>query len=427
MSASEWRQHWTILPPCIAGIMLCAVHGYSLGVMIPVLEREFGWLRAEISAGPLIISMVALFVAPFIGNSIDRLGPRRIALVGVPGFCLALALLSTATPSIYSWWGLWTLLAFASMFVIPTVWTAAINGYFDKNRGLALALALCGTGLTAAVIPSLTNLLVDGYGWRGAYMALGGICVAVVFPLVWFLFHAAGSRPTPSLAQHGSVPPLAPALTGVSARVGLTSARFLKLGGAATIFAVALCALTVNAVPVLLAQGLTPGRAAAFAGLIGIGSIIGRLCGGYLLDRLDANKVAAVSVLLPIVSIAILLMFPGSETGAALACLVIGLSVGAELDACAYLAARHFGLRNFGTLFGTINGLLLFGNGVAPILANAVYDVVKTYDPVLWSMIPACLLASLLFLWLGPYPVFDPEPVVDSDGVARPDSPAVAG
>lgn len=413
MATSEWRQHWTILLPCIAGIMLCAVHGYSLGVMIPVLEQEFGWLRAEISAGPLIISMVALFVAPLVGNRIDRLGPRRIALIGVPLFCLAIALLSLSSGSIWSWWGLWALLAMASMFVIPTVWTAAISGFFEKNRGLALALALCGTGLTAALIPALTNLLVENHGWRGAYLGLAGICFAVVFPLVWFFFR----NPRHHVVKAGSAPAVR-GLSGMSAREGLLSARFLKLGGSATIFSVALCALTVNAVPVLLAQGLTPARAAGVAGLIGIGSIMGRLCGGYLLDRFNANVVAAVTVLMPIASVAVLLSFPGSPAAAAVACVVIGLSVGAELDACAYLAARHFGLRSFGTLFGTINGLLLFGNGVAPIVANYVYDIVRSYDPVLWAMIPACLISSLLFLWLGPYPEFSAERVAGSEAPA---------
>src|SRR5690349_19291781 len=108
-STSEWRQHWTLLLPCIAGVMLCAVHGYSLGVMIGPLEREFGWSRAQISAGPLIISMIAIVAAPLVGSAVDRFGPRRIAVFGVLFFCSALGLLSTATTSIWSWWGLWTL------------------------------------------------------------------------------------------------------------------------------------------------------------------------------------------------------------------------------------------------------------------------------------------------------------------------------
>ena len=77
------------------------------------------------------------------------------------------------------------------------------------------------------------------------------------------------------------------------------------------------------------------------------------------------------------------------------------------MDCCAYLSARHFGTRNFGALFGTINGLLLFGNGLAPFLANYGYDVMKTYDLVLLLLTPLYVVTSLLFATLGRYPDFD--------------------
>ena len=57
---SELRRNWSLLPPCMVGIMLCSLHGYSIGVMIPALESEFGWLRAQISGGMMIVAMIAL-------------------------------------------------------------------------------------------------------------------------------------------------------------------------------------------------------------------------------------------------------------------------------------------------------------------------------------------------------------------------------
>jgi hypothetical protein len=65
---------------------------------------------------------------------------------------------------------------------------------------------------------------------------------------------------------------------------------------------------------------------------------------------------------------------------------------------------RHFGLKSFGILFGTMNGLMLFGNGIAPVPANHVYDMTGSYDIVLWAQVPAYLGTALLFLLLGPYP-----------------------
>ncbi|MET0588363.1 MAG: MFS transporter, partial [Novosphingobium sp.] len=202
---------------------------------------------------------------------------------------------------------------------------------------------------------------------------------------------------------------------------GVRSPRFIKLAAAATVFSVAICALTANAVPVLLGEGLDRTTAAATAGLIGIGSIIGRLGGGVLLDRFNAAAVAACSVLTPIITVAILLFTQDSAIASGIAFFVLGLSVGTELDACAYLAARHFGMRSFGALFGAVNGLLLFGAGVAPLLANHVYDLTRSYDIVLWAIIPACILTAVLFLALGPYPSFDGDVEQEAPANAEPE------
>lgn len=395
----EWRAHWRVLIPCFVGIMLCSTHGAVIGVMILPIEQELGWPRAQITGGFLIISIIALLVSPIAGRAVDRLGPRRIGLFGILFYCSALALLSTTTSDVASWWALWGLLAVAMMTVMPAVWLAVINGYFVRSRGLAMAIALSATGMGAAVFPIIANTLVEAVGWRNAYVALGAIVAAVAFPLALFLFHPA--RQLTMLAERDQGQSSEPR---VSPKAQITSARFVKLAGAAVIFAVGSSALTTNAVPVLVGEGLGPATAAAIVGLIGIGSVTGRLLGGYLLDRFNGNIVAAVSALLPIVPTAIFLGTDGSVTWAVFACLVMGLSVGTEVDCCAYLAARHFGTENFGTLFGTINGVLLFGNGLAPILANYGYDMMQTYDVVLMLLIPFYLGASLLFATLGRYP-----------------------
>lgn len=401
--ASEFRQHGLLLLPAMAGIMFCSIHGYSLGVMIGPLEQEFGWTRAEISTGPLIVSLIALLVAPIVGMAVDRFGSRTIGLIGPVLFAGAVALLSTATSDIRMWWALWLLLGVASMFVIPTVWTAAINAAFERSRGLALAIALCGTGIAAAVYPTLTNALVERFGWRGAYAGLAAISLAVVLPLVIFFFHGPGDGRR-GVGTDRTEPPK---LRGLALSEGVRSPRFIKLAVAAAVFSVAICALTANAVPVLLGEGLDRAAAAGIAGMIGIGSILGRLGGGVLLDRFNAGLVAACSVLTPVITVTILLFTQESALASGVAFLVLGLSVGTELDACAYLAARHFGMRSFGALFGAINGLLLFGAGLAPLIANHVYDVTRSYDLVLWAIIPSCILTAVLFLALGPYPRFD--------------------
>jgi MFS family permease len=379
-------------------MILVAVHNYTLGVMIHPLEREFGWSRAEISIGPMFPSLAAVIMAPLVGLAVDRFGPRPIALLGIPLFSAALALMSTASASIISWWGLCALLGVASMFIFPMVWTSAISARFERNRGLALALALSGTGIAASVMPVLATWLLDLHGWRGAYITIGLLCFLITFPLVFFFF-CRGDRQTSTNAARTEH-----AISRTVARAQMLSGRFILLAAAAAVFSAALCALTSNAVPILLSEDFDPMTAAAIAGLIGLGTIAGRLAGGMLLDMFDGRHVAAASVVAPMVTAAILLATQGSQEAATVACLLLGLAAGAEYDACAYLTARYFGTRNFATLFGLIAGIVLLVNGVAPALSNRVYDVTGSYDAVLWTLIPMFALAAVQFMALGKPP-----------------------
>jgi len=326
-----------------------------------------------------------------------------VSLAGVPLFCLAFAMLATANGNIWNWWMLWLLLALGNMLILPTIWTSAINSRFDANRGKALAFALCGTGLAAFILPPVTTRLIAAYGWQHAYVGLATAGMLIVFPLSVLWFHSA---PRAITASQASVAPARGKL-----RAEMRSPSFLKLLGASTVFSVTICALTTNATPVERALGHDAIAAADTAALMGLGSVAGRIAGGFLLDRFDARKVAAISVAAPIVTAMLLLAGGQDRLVASGACLFLGLAIGAEFDACAYLAARHFGLANFGALFGTINGLMLFGNGLAPFAANLVYDVTGSYSSVLWAQVPACLLAAALFLALGRYPDAAARPV----------------
>jgi predicted MFS family arabinose efflux permease len=135
--------------------------------------------------------------------------------------------------------------------------------------------------------------------------------------------------------------------------------------------------------------------------------VIGRLVDGYLLDRINGNLVGAVSLLMAVAASAILLLWPGSGPVAAAAVLLLGLSLGAELDCVAYLTTRHFGMRSFGVLFGTISGLLALATGLGPFFVSLTYDLSGTYRLVLLAYLPLCSLAALLFFSLGRYPKLD--------------------
>lgn len=390
----ELRSNWAFLAPCVIGIMLSTMQNYSLGVMTIPLEREFGWSRSEIAGGHFVGAVIALFAAPVAGAAADRFGARYVALPGIILFCVCLSMLSLTSADVRTWWSLWTILAIGHACILPYIWIKAISAVFHANRGIAIAIALCGTGLCSALVPSLANHLVEQLGWRGAYIGLAAVGGVISFPLALALFRPVNETkgaPVPDRAD-------------VSVREGYRSGNFRKLAGIVGLYALAISILTTNLVPLLVASGRTAAAAAALAGLAGIGTIIGRLCCGLLLDRFNAARVGAMVVSLPVISVLLLLGFPASVSVLSIACLTIGLSAGGEFDSAAYIAAQHFGSRNLGALFGSLTGLMAFCAAIGPVLSNWVYDITGSYRLILWLEVPACVGVAALFLWLGVNP-----------------------
>lgn len=403
----EWARGWGLVLSATLGVALTSVHIYTTGLFIQPLEQEFGWSRAEITACLTLVSIAGVIGSPFVGVLIDRFGPRRIAVPGTMLFCLALGALSLAALPIWSWWLLWSFLATVGVFLSPTLWSAAISTVFSKSRGVALAVVLSGTGIGSALAPLMANYFINAYGWRMAYVALGGVSALIVLPLILRFFYSSGdSRRAEDKAAGAAA--LA-AAGGWAVREGLRRRQFYQLAIAAFLTTMVVVGFIVHLVPMLQLQGIDRTAAASLAGMVGLTSIAGRLIVGYLLDRVSGPPVGMVSVGIPIVAAAVLLAFPGSMTAAVVAVLFLGFAVGGEYDATIYLATRYFGLQNFGSLFGYLASALLAGVGLGPLFAGFIFDWTSSYEIFLIAVIPMSLISSLMMITLGRYPQHQPR------------------
>jgi len=170
-------------------------HFYTIGLFLKPLEHDFGWSRSEASSGLMIVSAIAVFLSPFTGALIDRLGTRIFGIAGVLIYCAALASLSLSNGSLYIWWATWLLLAIGSLCLKPTVFAAAVSTHFKSGRGLALAVVLCGAGIGAILFPPLTTWFLQNFSWRIAYLALSIFGLVLTLPLILLYFSDAKDDP----------------------------------------------------------------------------------------------------------------------------------------------------------------------------------------------------------------------------------------
>jgi len=398
----ELAQRWPLIMATCMGIISSSfvLPYYSIGALLTPVTEEFGWSRAQFQAAILFSSGLGALTSPLIGWLNDKYGPRRVALPSMIGLALGLLTASQIQGDLWMLFLAYGMMALLGAGTIPVTWTRAIATSFFKRRGLALGLALTGTGICASVAPHYTVWLTDEFGWRGAYIGLALVPLFLAWPMLYFLFrpldaqtHADNQEPETTTALETGLT-LSEALRGYRFWVLLLSILFAYQG---------FSGIGPNLLPSLTDDGFSREQAASVQSVFGLSIIIGRVVVGYLVDRMWAPGVAAFCLAIPAAGAAMLHGAQSMET-AALAAFLIGFAAGAELDLMAFLAARYFGLAHYAKIYSILYATLAVCSGTAPMIFASVYDATGSYD-LGYSVAAALFIVSVLLrLLLGRYP-----------------------
>lgn len=402
---SEWRGGGTIVLTALAGMYVSCFYIYSFGMFIEPLEREYGWARQDISLGLTLCTLVAACAMPLVGMGVDRFGARPVVVLGLFCYAASLALLALTGAEVQHWWAGWIVVGVGYSMVNASVWIYSVARHFTVHRGMAFSITLIGTSGCAATLPIMAAAIIDAIGWRGTYVVLGVAALSIQLPLV-VLFLPRLQR-IPSAAT--SAAPSAHLHAGLSRRQILRASRFWKLSIISLLAVIGLVGLMVHFVPMLSDAGMDRHGAVRISGLIGLGSLFGRLLGGYLLDRIPGTIVGGVIFSLPILVCLLLISGAGTPATAIAAALLLGLSFGGESDVIAYLATRYLGLRHYGFGYSIITSCMVCGGGVGPWLAAVAFDRSGSYQPFALFLILSFAICALLVVTLGPYPQFAQE------------------
>ncbi|MES2258230.1 MAG: MFS transporter [Pseudomonadota bacterium] len=386
---------WWVVIGSVFGLLVGngPIMQFTFGIFLLPITKEFGWSRSATSLALVTgLTMTAICV-PIAGRLIDRYGIRAVTLPSIVLFALCLASVSLFASTPESFVAIYALMGMAAAGQTPLPYAKAISSWFDDRRGLALGIAMSGVGLGAALVPQFAQYLVTAFSWKTAYLGLAALVLVVGSSAVLLAV-----QESPGSLAGGKLQP-AP---GLSAAQALRSTLFWKL--ALAFFAVALATngAIAHVVPLLVDRGLSPKIAAGAMAFAGFALTGGRLLAGYLLDRIHAPFVATFFVALPLAGIAILLL-AHTPAHAAVAIVLIGMGLGAEVDLIAFLLSRYLGMRSFGQIYGYLFAVFMLGSGIGPYLMGLAFDKTASYDIALTGLGAALVLACTVLLRLGAY------------------------
>ncbi len=397
----EIAQRWPLILATCIGIVSSSfvLPYYTIGALLTPVTEEFGWTRAQFQAAILFSSGLGALTAPVIGWLNDRYGPRRVALPSIMGLSLGFLFASRLDGELWMLFAAYGFMALLGAGTIPVTWTRAIATSFFQRRGLALGLALTGTGVCASVAPHYTVWLTGEFGWRGAYVGLALVPLLLAFPVLFFLFrplseHSAEATSEDNRALQATGVTLGEAMRGYRFWILLLSILFAYQG---------FSGIGPNLIPSMTDEGFSREQAATVQSVFGLSIILGRVVVGYLVDRFWAPGVASICLAVPAVG-AFLLHGEQSLELAILASFMIGFAAGAELDLMAFLAARYFGLAHYAKIYSVLYATLAVCSGTAPMVFAYAYDLTGSYDIGYGIAIALFLASAIMVLLLGRYP-----------------------
>jgi len=387
-TGSEFSRHWILVLVCAVGIGVgvSSLPFYTQGLFIEAWIADFGWTRAQASLGILGSTLALAAVLPFIGSIVDRYGLVTPVMISLLGLSVAYVLLGMFVQSIATFVMLAMLQAILGSASSPLAYTRAINTVFNKQRGLALGVALSGAGVAATFGPTLISNAIDAFGWRGAYFAMALFTLVVGAVIVIVLSRLKGATTSANIDTEAA---------SRDFKIAKASRTYWTIMAAIFCLSLGLGGLMIHFVPILLDVGFTTDAAVKIAGVIGIAVVLGRLLVGFAVDRIFAPRVA-IAILFACISGVLALALLGSAV-AVLAAFVIGFSVGAEVDLIGYLVARYFGIHAYGQIYGRQYSTFLIATGLSPVILGAVRDATGTYTASLFTAAAFMVVSAALF------------------------------
>lgn len=363
-------QRWLVAAALFAVVFSASNQIAAFGVFLPALADHFGWSRGAISVALSISLLLGGFAGFAVGAIADRHGPRGILLltVAIAGGGYALASTTGALWHLYVFVGVMGGLGTSGFYIIAST---TVTRWFDRDRGLALALVLVGFNVSFVTAGPAAAWLIERVGWRGAYLVFGG-WLCVVGSLAALVVR---DPPRPRVAP-GHAPGRDDHGVGVVEAMGdrrlwLLLLSWFLLGGV-------LLMMTVHVVPYARDRGVDLASAALALTAYGAGAAVGRLGSGPLSDRLGPRPIMRACFTLQVIALVALAFGPPLPLLLPMVA-VFGLGFTGADTVYIRVIPDVFGLKALGAITGVLTMGWRAGAALGPALAGFVHDATGSY------------------------------------------------
>jgi MFS family permease len=379
---------------------------YGFSVFFLPISRDLGLSRAATSLPFVIKGLIAALLGPPMGIWIDRAGPSQILRVS--------ALLAGMGYMLLSWihgYGMFTgaiaLITIGMLGFVPST-TTAVTRWARRRRSLAVSVAHMGFTMGAAVIPPLLAFGVATAGWRMTVLLVGVGLWSIVIPMSRHLRGASSAidpgveHVTTGRADAGGRGDATRTrlASGGEVTIALRSPAFWLMSVSLGLQGMVGTATALHMVAIMTWKGIAESTAGYLIGFSALAMTPMILGAGWLGDRFDKGKLAALASLARASGWMIVGLSPSFDVPQMMLVLLL-LAPGESIWALTFaLQADLFGTRHYATLRGISTTVTSIMGFATPWLAGWIFDTTGSY---VWLVIPsgvATVVAGLIMWYL---------------------------
>jgi len=243
--------------------------------------------------------------------------------------------------------------------------------WFNRRRGIAVAICASGNYLAGAVWPPILQYSFDTVGWRATYVGTGIFLTAAMLALALAL------RRRPPVLEVSSQPK---SFVKAERPLGLSpNALMVLLAIAGVACCVAMSMPQVHIVAYCGDLGYGAARGAEMLSvMLGFG-ILSRLASGWICDRIGGLRTLLLGSALQGIALVMFLPFDGLVSLYVVSAM-FGLFQGGIVPSYAIIVREYFPPREAGVRTGIVLMATLFGMAFGGWAAGLIYDHFGTYS-----------------------------------------------
>jgi MFS family permease len=380
---------WIVLAAFLNLFFAVGIVFYGLPVFYPALVDSLHFSRQQATTGVFLgFAAVAPLFGLLVGALIDRLGARFAILIGT-GFVGVSLVLMGSINTLRQYYLLCFTEVVGYVLAGPIPNQVLIANWFRVLRGRAMGYAYLGLGFGGTVSPLLVHWLIETFGWRRAFEAIGAVIVATLFPIgIWVTRSA--PRDVGLLPDGGLSNPAATEAASAPSRttrdaIGTANFWLLLLGSMLVIGAIG--TVISHFVLFLKDEGYSTGWASRALSVLLFSSLAGRVMVGYFADWFTRKNVMALFYLTLALAIPMLLLHHHARAVIGFA-ILFGFAMGADYMLIPLVAVDCFGLSALGKILALIIMADSLGQTFGPVMAGRIFDTRHSYD-LAWLIITA--------------------------------------